>query len=47
MNANEAGRIALLNHERAFWQSRWFPAPLPELVNLHELARQVRKAYFG
>ena len=44
---NELGRMPLLNNERTFWQSRMFPAPLPELVNLHELARQVRKAYFG
>lgn len=39
------GRTALHNTERAFWQSRMtvngVVAPLPDLVDLEKLARQI------
>lgn len=45
------GRQALINDARAFWQSRMTTAghraPPPELVDLQQLARDVRRAHMA
>lgn len=47
---NSSGTLAIANREAYFWQSRLTtacrgPAPLPQLVNLRELAQEVREFF--
>lgn len=39
------GRLAVENMERAFWQSRADLLEAPAIVNLPELAREIRATY--
>lgn len=45
----DCGRVAMDNLNRYFWQSRMTragaPAPLPDLTDLEQLARDVRRGW--
>lgn len=47
--AGNPRHLALINEERTFWQSRMTTngkaAPLPELTDIHALAKEVRKTF--